>query len=88
MKKQIYELWAESITSVISRGSTIALYTFSDLLELFYLHEVIDFRTADETMVDEYNHAINTGSKFIKCQYEKINKTRKEFLMWCYQVMF
>ena len=56
---EMYELQAESITSVISKGSTIALYTISNLLELFYLYKVIYFRTADETMVDEYNHAIH-----------------------------
>ena len=75
---EMYELWAESITSVISKGSTIALYTFSNLVELFYLCKVINFRTADETMVDEYNHAITAGSKFMKCQYYQKNKENKK----------
>ena len=29
-------------------------------------------------MVDEYNHAITAGSKFIKCQYYQKNKENKK----------
>ena len=40
--------------------------------------KVIDFGKADETMVDEYNHAITAGSKFIRCQYYQKDKENKK----------
>ena len=63
-----YELRAESVNSVLNKNTTIALYSPSNSLELFYLCEVFDFGIADKNMVDDYNHLISKGSKYIKCQ--------------------
>ena len=58
-----YELRAESVNSVLNKNTTIALYSASNSLEL-----------ADENMVDDYNHLIPKGSKYIKCQYYQKQK--------------
>ena len=54
---------------VLSRNTTIALYSASNSLELFYLCKVLDFGIVDENMVDDCNHLIQKGSEYIKCQY-------------------
>ena len=64
-----YELRAESVNSVLNKNTTIALYFPSNSLELFYLCKVFDFGIADKNMVDDHNHLISKGSKYIKCQY-------------------
>ena len=66
---EAYDLRAESANSVLSRNTTIALYSASNSLELFYLCKVLDFGIADENILDDYNHLIPKGSKYIKCQY-------------------
>ena len=55
---ETYELQSESVNSVLTKNTTIALYTSSNSLELLYLCKVIDFGVAIENMVDEYNHII------------------------------
>ena len=62
---EAYELRAGSVNSVLSRDTTIALYSASNSLELFYLCKVVDFGIADKNMVDDYNHLIAKGSKCI-----------------------
>ena len=44
---EVYELRAESVNSVLSRNTTIALYSASSSLELFYLCKVLDFGIVD-----------------------------------------
>ena len=66
---EAYELRAESVNSVLNKNTIIALYSASSSLELFYLCKVLDFGIADKNMVDDYNHLIPKGSKYIKCQY-------------------
>ena len=69
---------AESVTSIVSKDSTIALYSSANALELFYLCKVLDFGEATELLKDKNKHVIEKGSKFIKCQYyQKIKETRK-----------
>ena len=70
------ELRSESVNSVLTKNTTIALYCSFNSLELFYLCEVIDFGVAIENMVDEYNH-IPQGSPYIECQYYQKQKETK-----------
>ena len=55
---ETYELRSESVNSVLTKKTTIALYSSSNSLDLLYLCKVIDFGVAIENMVDEYNHII------------------------------
>ena len=71
---EAYELRAESVNSVLSRNTTIALYFASNSLELFYLCKVLDFGIADENLVDDYNHIIPKESEYTKCQYYQKQK--------------
>ena len=71
---EAHELKAESVNSVSSRNTTIALYSASSSLKLFYLCKVLDFGIADENMVDDYNHLIPKRSKYKKCQYYQKQK--------------
>ena len=74
----LYELRAESVNSIITKNSTIALYSSTNSLELFYLCKVLDFGEAKETLTDKYNHIVEKGSKFVKCQYyQKQKESRK-----------
>ena len=59
---------------VLSKNTTIALYSSSNYLQLFYLCKVLDFESAAESMTVEYNYVISKGSKFIKCYYYKKQK--------------
>ena len=72
-----YKLRSESVNSVLTKNTTIALYSSSNSLELFYLCKVIDFGLAIEIMVDEYNHIISQGSRYIQCQYYQKEKETK-----------
>ena len=65
---EAYELRSESVNSVLTKNTTITLYSLSGSLELFYLCKVIEFSVAIENMVDEYNHIISQGSCYIECQ--------------------
>ena len=58
---EAHKLRSESVNSVLTKNTTIALYSSSNSLELFYLCKVIDFGFAIESMVDEYNHIIPQG---------------------------
>ena len=65
---EAYELRSESLNSVLTKNTTITLYSLSDSLELFYLCKVIEFGVAIENTVDEYNHIIAQGSCYTECQ--------------------
>ena len=71
------KLRSESLNSVLTKNTTIALYSSSNSLELFYLCKVIDFRVAIENMVDEYKRIIPQGSPYIECQYYQKQKETK-----------
>ena len=76
---EAYELTWESVNSVLTKNTTIVLYASSNSLELCYLCQVIDFGVAIENMVDEYNHIILQGSRYIKCKYyQKQNETKSK----------
>ena len=69
---------AESVNSIVSKDSTIALYSSANAFELFYLCKVLDFGEATKLLKDKNKHVTEKGSKFIKCQYyQKIKETRK-----------
>ena len=74
---EAYKLRSESVNSVLTKNTTTALYSSSNSLELFYLCKVIDFGVAIENMVDEYNHIIPQGSRYIECQYYQKQKETK-----------
>ena len=74
---EAYKLRSESVNSVLTKNTTITLYSSSNSLQLFYLCKVIDFGVATENMVDEYNHIILRGSCYIKCQYYQKQKETK-----------
>ena len=44
------------------------------LWKYFNLCKVLDFEIADKNMVDDYNHLMPKGSKYIKCQYYQKQK--------------
>ena len=71
------ELRSESVNSVLTKNTTIALYSSSNSLELFYLCKMIDFRVAIENMVDKYKCIIPQGSPYIECQYYQKQKETK-----------
>ena len=58
---EAHKLKSESVNSVLTKNTTIALYSSSNSLELFYLCKVIDLGVAIENMVDEYNCIIPQG---------------------------
>ena len=71
---EAYELQAESVNGVFNKNIPIALYSTSNSLELFNLCKVLDFGIADKNMIDDFNHLIPKGSKYIKCQYYQKQK--------------
>ena len=74
---EAYELRSESVNSILTKNTTIALYSSSNSLELFYLCKVIDFGVAIENMVNGYNHIISQGSR--ECQhYQKQKETKSK----------
>ena len=86
---EAYELRAESVNSVLSRNTTIVLYSASNSLELFYLCKVLDFGIVDENMVDDYKHLIPKGSK---CKNASTIKNKKkvdlEYIINCLQRVY
>ena len=74
---EAYELRSESVKSGLTKNTTMALYSPSNSLELFYLCKVIDFGVAIENMVNGYNHIISQGSR--ECQhYQKQKETKSK----------
>ena len=74
---EAYELRSESENSILTKNTTIALYSSSNSLELFYLCKVIDFGVAIENMVNGYNHIISQGSReFLYYQKQKETKSK------------
>ena len=72
---------AECVMDAVNPGSCVALYLSPDSFEIIFLYYFIDVGGAPETMVDEYNHIIEKGSMYLKCNYlEKNLKKRKCFL--------
>ena len=74
---EAYELTSESVNSVLTKNTTILLCASSNSLELCYLCKVIDFGVAIENMIDEYNHMILQGSRYIECKYYQKQKQTK-----------
>ena len=72
---EAYELRSESVNSILTKNTTIVLYSSSNSLELFYLCKVIDFGVAIENMVNGYNHIISQGSR--ECLYYQKQKETK-----------
>ena len=77
-QEKLYGIRAEHVTCIISKNSTIALYSSTNSFDLFYLCKVIDFGEAEGTLVDKFDHVIERDMKFIKCQYYQKEKEIKE----------
>ena len=65
-ESELFELRSENIFSIISKGSVIALYTS---FELFYLCKVVDCGIASENLIDQNEHVVPVGARYIKCKY-------------------
>lgn len=77
---ELYEIRSENVFNIISAGSIIALFSHHQSLELFYLCKVLDFGIASEMLHDEYNHIIDIGTKYIKCQYLEKCREQKNYI--------
>ena len=53
----------------MSSGSCVALYSSPNSFEMFYLCKVIKTGIASESLNDDYNHIIEKGVKYLKCNY-------------------
>ena len=60
---------AECITDFVVPNSFIALFCPPELFELFYLCHAFSVETASEMVIDQYNHIIQQGEKYIVCKY-------------------
>ena len=76
-----YELRSESVFA-IEKGSTIALYSPSTSIELFFLCTVADFGIASEELKDKNKHIIKEGEKFIKGRYLEKTREKKGFVYY------
>ena len=71
------DLGAECITDIVVPNSFIALFSPPDSFELFYLCHAFSVETASEMVIDQYNHIIQQGEKYIVCKYlEKLKEKR------------
>ena len=74
------ELRATCVTDIVVPNSFIALFSPPESFELFYLCHAFSVETASEMVIDQYNHIIQQGERYIVCKYlEKLNKK-----MWAY----
>ena len=63
---------------MIRIGNTIALYSYSLALELFYLCKVLDKGVAKDDITDKYNHVIPKGTEYVKAQYLVSRKSKQQ----------
>ena len=64
---------------MVKQRNIIALYSPPTAFEPFYLCKVLETGVANEEMVDTYNHQLNIGDKFIKCNY--LEKVKEKIFM-------
>ena len=82
---ETFEIKSNNIIEIIQPGSVIALYSPPEAFELFYLCKVVKVGVATEPIADKFNHFIESGSKYVKCQYfEKIKEKRSKI---CYKIL-
>ena len=63
------ELWHECITDIVVLNSFIALFSPPESFELCYLCHAFSVETASEMVINQYNHIIQQGEKYIVCKY-------------------
>ena len=86
---ELYELRAESVNSIITKNSTIALYSSTNSLESFYLCKVLDFGEAKETLTDKYNHIVEKVQSLSSVSITKNKRSlEREFIINYYLEMF
>ena len=75
---------------VVNPEFYVALYPSPDLFEMGLLCYVIAVAVAPEMMVDDYNHIIEKGSTFLKCNYlgKKNLKKRKCFYKMLKKIVY
>ena len=68
--------------AIIEKGSTIALYSPSTSIELFFLCTVTAFGIASEELKDKNKHIIKEGERFIKGRYLEKTREKKGFIYY------
>ena len=69
----------ESIFSCIIEGSYVAVYSDTNANEIFYVCKVNELKIADEDMIDEFEHSVSKGSRYLSCNYlEKIDENHRK----------
>ena len=69
------ELRATCVTDIVVPNSFIALFSPPESFELFYLCHAFSVETNSEMVIDQDNHIIQQGEKYIVCKYlEKLKE--------------
>ena len=71
------EIRADCVVDVVQPCSYVALYAPPEAFEMFYLCYVIESGIASEYMCDDYNHVIEEGMKYLKCNYLEKKSEKK-----------
>lgn len=61
------ELRAECVADIVIPNSFTALFSPPESFQLFYLLHALSIETLSEMMIDQYNHVIQQGDKYILC---------------------
>ena len=86
------ELDTNVMLDIVGEQTIVALYSLPPslpppppphALELFYLCKVIKVKVAEETMIDSFNHVVEQGAKYFRCQYLEKDKEKRGFV--CYK---
>ena len=66
----------QCVVDAVEPGSYIALYCSPESFEMFYLCHVKAIEAASDDIVDDYNHTIRKGTKYLKykCLEERSEK--------------
>ena len=76
--EEVGQIRTDNVLDILSADSTIALFSHSISMELFYLCKVLKFGVAEEDMTDG-NHKVSKGQSFILCNYyERIDEKRSK----------
>ena len=74
-----YEMRSASISKIVETGNIVALFAPPKSFEMFYLCKVIFTEVAEKEIIDDYHHALQKGSVYLKCHYlEKVSEKRSK----------
>ena len=76
------EMYGSNILDVITTGSVVALYSDENARELFYLCKILDVKTAEETVQDNYDHYIEKNTNYLICNYFERVKERRGMVQY------